>query len=308
MQIFESDRYVVRRELAAPNPSKTGAPIVVTFPHAGGHAAERRVAFGEVFLRSKAIDAYHLTNKVVDWFQHDSFFDALAAIREDLPEGRPVVTYGSSMGGYGALLASKRLDAARALAVVPQFSIDRNAVPWERRWKEHADYIGDFVHDIEAEISETADIFSLHDPRNTDQFQMDMYEPRSNWTRFRLPFAGHTPLVLLQQAGLLSPFVASIISGQIDPISWQCKMLKARRETRSFWRVFAAHAVRRRRIDLANHAMLRLKELGGTEPEIQTTRAAIERVVASQKRVLAHRESNALRKAKKGYLLKGKPK
>lgn len=272
MLIFQGSRYAVRKvEVAG-----TG-PVVVTFPHAGGPTMGNGVAFAEVFLKAKGVDAYHLLNAEVDWCQHEEFWQAVAAIRADIHPDREIVTYGSSMGGYGALLASGRLQAARVLAVVPQFSIDRNVVPWERRWKEHAERIGPFVQDLEAEIAPQARIITLHDPRNSDAAQMALFRQRDGWLRLTLPYTGHTPLVVLQQAGLLSRFVTDVIRGDADLATWMPKMLQARRKTRSYWRIIAMHAVRRRRFGLADIALARLRELGAPQLEVSMTEAAMVR-------------------------------
>ncbi|NIY73013.1 hypothetical protein HCZ30_11285 [Marivivens donghaensis] len=282
MLIFEGDRFAVRKTQGSGNEENSGGPVVVTFPHAGGPTMGRGIAFGENFLRAKGIDAYHVLNAEVDWFQHPQFWDAIDAIRADIPEDREIVTYGSSMGGYGALLASGRLNAARVLSIVPQFSIDRKVVPWERRWKAHAERIGDFSYDVEAEIAENAQIYSLHDPRNTDEAQISLYRKRPNWHQFRLPYSGHTPLMLLLQAGALSRFVTSAIAGEIDTSEWNRTLLDARRNGRSYWRVIAMHAVRLRRTDFAFECIERFADMGASDVELETALASIQRAQESQ--------------------------
>lgn len=284
MSIFSGDRYSVRKVFLEERGKASSQPVVVTFPHAGGPNVDQKAAFGEVFLKKAGFDAYHILISKIDWFQHQEFFDLIAAIRNDIPPERPVVAYGASMGGYGALLASKQLDAARVLSVVPQFSIDRGVVPWERRWKEHAEFIGDFTHDVAGEISETAEIYSVHDPRNIDDRQMALYPECPNWTQFRIPFSGHTPLIVLQQAGVLGEFVTAIVRGDVDAQHWRARLLSSRRSTRSYWRVIATHAVRRRRMDFARYALERLEMLGGTAAEIAAVNGAIDRVLDSDER------------------------
>lgn len=290
MLIFEGHRYAVRKVFHGAAPVSPGSvPVVVTFPHAGGPSMNRGTAFGQKFLDANGIDAYHVLNAQVDWFQHPEFWDAIKAIHMDAPPGREIVAYGASMGGYGALLASSRLAAARVLAVVPQYSIDRSVTPFEKRWKEHANRIGPFVHDIDAEIDADSRIYTLHDPRNIDHRQMDLFSKTDNWTTITLPFGGHTPLMGLQQANVLSGFVTDILYGRFDYRSWQPKLLRARRDSAAYWRVLAMHAVRLKRIAFAEYAVSRMRDLGAHQKEIDVTRAAIDRNIQSAAQRAARR-------------------
>ena len=290
--VFEGKRYAVRKvfgSAAKDAPNDSDGPIVVTFPHAGGPTMNQRVAFGEIFLKTKGIDAYHLLNAEVDWFQHPEFWDAISAIHMDAPAGREVVAYGASMGGHGALLASSRLAASRVLAVVPQYSIDRDVVPFEKRWKDHAAKIGTFIHDIDAEIDPDGQIFTLHDPRNIDQRQMNLFTPMQNWEILKIPYGGHTPLMGLQQAKILSGFVTDIIYGTFDHDVWKTKLLRARRDSISYWRVIATHAVRLNRIAFAEHAISQMQDLGAHHKELEVTRATIDRNIESAARRAAQK-------------------
>lgn len=306
MLIHEGKYYAVRKAFGGAG----AGPVVVTFPHAGGPTMGRKIAFGQSFLSSAGIDAYHLLNAEIDWFQKPEFWDAMAAIRADMPAGRALVTYGSSMGGYGALLASGRLNAARVFAVVPQFSIDRAVVPWERRWKAHAMRIGRFIHDVDAEIARDAQILSLHDPRNSDAAQLALFAPHPNWTQLRLPFSGHTPLVTLQQARNLSAFVTDVITGRLDLPGWRAKHLASRRITPAYWRILAMHALRLRRFHIAEYAIGQLRELGAHEEELRGAEAVLNRTrknlasmktlqqSAEEQRIARQRAAEETRKAR----------
>lgn len=298
--LFEGAHYAVRRVLSS---AETRGPVVVAFPHAGGPTWNASVAFGEMFLKSRGIDGYFILNREVDWFQKREFFDAMAAIRADVPAARPIVAYGASMGGYGALLASRSLEAARVLSVVPQFSIDRSVVPWERRWAAQAGQIGGFIHDVEAEIYDGAEIYSLHDPRNVDAQQMALFSERPNWTQLRVPYCGHTPLVVLAQAGLLSGFVLAAINGDFDAQGWARRFLAARRETIAYWRILATHAARRNRFEIAQHAVERMKLIGAKPQEIEIAMQMVQRrqqsVIAQTERLATiAKEKEAARQAR----------
>ena len=42
------------------------------------------------------------------------------------------------------------------IAIAPQYSIDRDIVPWESRWRKSANRIGTFIHRLEDHIDERA--------------------------------------------------------------------------------------------------------------------------------------------------------
>ena len=44
------------------------------------------------------------------------------------------VTYGNSMGAYGALLISRAIQATDVIAFAPQYTVDATIMPEERRW------------------------------------------------------------------------------------------------------------------------------------------------------------------------------
>ena len=310
MLIYEGADYAVRKVfltqadrqatgIAPPAGAAEGGPVVVTFPHAGPPTMNADLAFGEVFLRRKGIDAYHVINAKVDWFQSPDIMRALAAIRADLPPGRRIVTYGSSMGGYGALLGSGPLGAAAVLAAAPQFSIDRAAVPDEVRWKDHAARIGPFIHQIEDHISRDARIYTLHDPRNYDERQINMFAPHPHWTHLRLPYSGHTPLMVLQQSGVLTELILDICHDRMDPAAWRARLHGVRRQSRAYWRVISVHAARMERADFAWYSFAKLEALGGTPKECEGIRISIERNLDLRRRQAESRAHMARLKAER---------
>ena len=273
MLIFDGPDHAVRRVFGpAGDPSR---PVVVTFPHAGWATWDRGPAFAEPFLRHKGFDAYHVLNRRPNWFQTDDFLPALAAIRADLPPGRPVVTYGASMGGFGALIASGPLDAVRVLAVAPQVSVDPAVVPWEIRWRHHRRAITAFPHRVQDLMSPRAQVVTLHDPRSRDARHIAALPFGPRRTDLALPHGGHTPLVVLQQAGVLSGFASSVLAGSFDAADLQRRLLAARRASPIYWGNLARAALDLGRTGLARAALDELDWLPAEPAEIEKSSSVV---------------------------------
>ena len=275
--IYKGNRYGVRKAFHADGNANQASPVVVTFPYAGQRSLTGGPAFAEKFLKDQGYDAYHVLNAQADWFQHKEFLACLDVIRNDLPADRDIVTYGSSMGGYGALLASQQLGASRVLAFSPQFSIDRKVAPFEIRWAPEAAEIGTYLFDVTKSVIQSGQVVTLHDPRHLDCRQMDLFPSQSNWKRLHLPYCGHDiPKVLLEME-LLTSFVGAVLSDDIDACVWQNRLLKSRRDTLGYWRGLAVVASRSHQFEFAEMALSQMKTHDADEVLIARTRDGIER-------------------------------
>jgi tetratricopeptide (TPR) repeat protein len=83
---------------------------------AGGHA--RRA-----FLDAADITAVIISSRQRTWYPAIYMAECLEAICHIL-KGAPVVTLGSSMGGYAAIKYARRLGAVHAVGLAPQYSVD----------------------------------------------------------------------------------------------------------------------------------------------------------------------------------------
>jgi len=123
-------------ELAVRAVCEFGSPAcMITFESYTDDRSLDRRGFGEDFFRSRSTDAIHIISRENDWYQYPDM-PAVTALVRDLVRGyQRVVAYGSSMGGYGAIRFGGAAGAQVALALSPQFSIDRRTVRFEKRWK-----------------------------------------------------------------------------------------------------------------------------------------------------------------------------
>lgn len=173
---------------------------------------------GAGFLSKNALDAVHVISKKNHWWNTAEWSEALTLISAYAAARRTeaLVTYGSSMGGHGALRASKALGAARVVAYAPQFSIDPRIVPWETRWSSDAGRIT-FIEPAFAESVAALTIYILSDPFFApDQGHVDAIMRHVPVQHLRVTFSEHDVSRVLSDCELLSGITLKALRGTLS--------------------------------------------------------------------------------------------
>lgn len=122
--------------------------------------------FGVHFLLGLGYDVVAFKCNNASWYQGLDF-DTVRAVGRKSSGYEQVATYGTSMGGYAAILFSKALGANLVLALSPQFSL---AESFEQRWRDKTKGV-EWRHEISAEtIAAQATYMILYD----DKFMLDV--------------------------------------------------------------------------------------------------------------------------------------
>lgn len=125
------------------------------------------------------------------WYQGDEPREAIDAAVRIASAFERVVAYGSSMGGFAALHFAKVFNAATVLALMPQYSIDRSAVPFETRWALEASRITFDRHPM-ADVPKETRAFVFYDPfHRLDCQQANLVSATTGCERISLPLMGH---------------------------------------------------------------------------------------------------------------------
>ncbi|NGM18507.1 tetratricopeptide repeat protein [Roseomonas stagni] len=227
--------------------------------------------FGDAFFAKHGVPAYHFIAQWNHWWQPASVRDAVAAVDEALDNsGRPpVMTYGSSMGGYGAAMHARDLGARYVLMLAPQWSANPATPPHEARWSAEARQI-DFIHDdMASRICGDARKYIVFDPAGPDARHVDLFATIPNTTLLRCIDGGHVIAHTLQQAGLLTDLVFSAMDGSLDVARWRALWSGNRRRAGRFWYELGHRAARHRRPALSLHCLERAAELRPSEVTFQ---------------------------------------
>ncbi|SFJ68308.1 hypothetical protein [Jannaschia pohangensis] len=132
-----------------------------------------------------------------------------------------VITLGTSMGGFGALLLPRDLRVRRAIAFAPQVSMDRSVIE-DDRWPDvHKRYGSLPVRNLADEMGETRTHYFVlagsdcpDDLRHLALIPDDM--PRVQ--RWILPQGRHNLARTLKDAGLLEAVIGAIVRGRASRV------------------------------------------------------------------------------------------
>lgn len=104
--------------------------------------------WGDNFAKKNNVSALGIITTGADWFPKAAMAPAIAALQPVLAKYKNVVTYGISMGGYGAIKYSSALGASTVVAFSPQFTIDPSrALPDDER------YVNYFSPDLHSDVT-----------------------------------------------------------------------------------------------------------------------------------------------------------
>ncbi|WP_116089743.1 hypothetical protein [Sphingomonas crusticola] len=197
-------------------PAGDGRLQVVTFDSYHEPPGMDRPGFGEAFFATEGITATHVMCRGNDWFQYPEMALVLSVIREACADADRLLSYGSSMGGYAALRFAAAVGANAALALSPQYSLDRRKAPFETRWASDRRRIR-FIETLERRIEQVPLMVLAYDRTlKTDFGHMLRLSAEADIEQIPLPFAGHPVGPFLNDVALLRPLVFAVLKDSFD--------------------------------------------------------------------------------------------
>ena len=129
------------------------------------------------------------------WWQTPELPAAFACAKEHMSNNAKIVTYGTSMGGAGAILASQFVDVHRCVAIAAPLIIDQAYSPWEERYQDSWEGL-EVLHSPDFEARQPKTTYVAYDPfYSYDNLHVrKMHEDGLKLRRLPLPFSGHVPL------------------------------------------------------------------------------------------------------------------
>jgi dienelactone hydrolase len=221
--LHRSDRLEVRRIEAG-----DGRRQVITFDSYHEQPGFDRRGFGEDYFAERGITAVHVMCATNDWFQYPEMPAVLARIRDAVGSAERVLSYGSSMGGYAALRFAAAVGAQAALALSPQFSVDRRQAPFENRWMQDQRRVR-FLPELDRRFDPVPVMVVAFDPRHRrDMLHIEKIEAALPVQSVRLPFAGHPCGPFLNDVALLDPLVQAALDGNVDAAAFSAAARRVR--------------------------------------------------------------------------------
>ncbi|MBD8555641.1 hypothetical protein IFT84_14110 [Rhizobium sp. CFBP 8762] len=212
--IHESERLIVTYRKLDPA-SKT---LVITFsPAIERGETSTKIGFGERFLSNLGYDTICFISNDNHWWQVPSMREAVDLAASLSKQYTNVVTYGVSMGGYGALLYSKQFGAQTVIAAVPQFTIDPDKEPYEQRWAHFARRLTFLSDNLTDGLLDGSNVYLLYDPLfKPDTRHVSLIDKDRRFNRIPASFATHSVTRYLARLKILSPLVQDILKGDAD--------------------------------------------------------------------------------------------
>jgi hypothetical protein len=209
VEIYRSSTLEVMQTIADPAAlADTGADLVTFESLARG---PNRPPFGSRFAAKYGLNALHIIPAGDDWYQYPDLDDCLAAVAARTAPGATVS--GASMGAFAATTYADALGAAKVIAIAPQYTIERGAAPFEKRWANQAARIT-FRPD-HAQVAQGCHHYIFYDNKTPDGRHADLIAAAAaKATLVHVEGGGHTVAVVLAEAGCLSSLTRAIIAGE----------------------------------------------------------------------------------------------
>ena len=226
--------------------------LVVSFESGGGSVVrpgKNRKAWGQELVASAGWDGLHILPKIMNWYQSPelwSFFKMMN--RSGFFHGyKEVMSYGSSMGGFGALAFAKLSESTRVIAISPRSTLNKNTLRWNSNFSRQLQYNQKGLRaDALSGLTPEIDVMIFVDPL----YQRDMRHARRianhhNKTNLvRVPLLGHEIPKFLSDEQILGQVSRSAIAGEFDK-AWFYQAIRWRRESAFYHKRFEKMQLRR---------------------------------------------------------------
>ncbi len=205
--------------------------------------------FGDAVFARYGLNVIHVMSRGPHWYQYPDLPQALEALATATAEFERVITYGASMGAYGALLFARRLKASLSIAYSPQYSIDPAKAPYEIRYRADAKAIQaehGFLHDdIGAGMNPAGRSLVLYDPHDLDIEHIRRLRACGPIEEVLVPFASHRPIVVLAEMGLASRLLVHAAADMLNPKALRRDIRLHRNRSSTYLRAAARRLQRR---------------------------------------------------------------
>lgn len=212
--------------------------------------------FGERSFGKFGLDELHVIPRRNHWYNCAERNEALRHAAR-FAGTRDVVTYGSSMGGYGAALFSALLGVP-GIIIAPQFSLSPDVAPFEVRWREDYARIAQFDS---AAICRDAPAtgFLFYDPfTKLDALQAGLFRGRANCAFVPCPFSGHATAAMINRVYGLGRLASEIVDRQFSVAAFIEGRRAGRRDDHLYLSLLYIRARSRGRDALADQLHARL--------------------------------------------------
>lgn len=226
--------------------------LAITFS-AYGQTDLQAPGFAEDFLIARGYDLLVVKCSLNNWYQ-DMSAATMKSVVDQLPPYPDIITYGSNMGGYGALYFAETVGARTCIVMSPQFAIDRTLVPFETRWSADAARVKTQHQPLDQILARSrATIYMVYDPHTPDRHHAEMIQTTGRRVYpVPVPYVGHPAEVALDEMGLLGDLFDRLVSGSPRAAASIIRKRRRRRtKSPSYLNALAQLCLRKHRLETA---------------------------------------------------------
>jgi hypothetical protein len=188
-----------------------------------------------------------------NWYRDDFVHDSFEALRDQkfFDQFDEILFYGTSMGGFAALVYQAVAPGSRVLAIAPQSTLDRAILPDDDRWGWTAklDWTGRF-NDAAKEPHLAEKITIIADPYFQPDYDQVSRIKGDNITWLKTPFMGHQLPNAFHVMDILKDILGAGVGGTLTPALFY-KLFRARRDLPRFQHDLLMEAERRGKLKSA---------------------------------------------------------
>ncbi|MGO4705485.1 hypothetical protein AB4072_06890 [Microvirga sp. 2MCAF38] len=224
--LFESANLrVVAHEFGTPT-------LAVTFWAFRLNPTKEDEGFAEGFFYSRQMDCVCVICEGNCWFQYPETGLAIKAIAEHVARYQRVVTYGSSMGGYGALAFNAMLRPDAVISMVPRASFKMHETAFDPRSRPERKGLVQWCGGIDPWTTRSGsepETYIFYDPAySLDRRHYDMIAAAIPTTPIPMPGSDHLVATFMREIGVLQEAVIAIIQGDFDKRALRRKVRELR--------------------------------------------------------------------------------
>lgn len=196
------------------NPRLPSKECIVIFSALGGRQLGTKIGGSDPLLR-EGIDVVCVQSNCDDWHQNISL-SGIGTLRTFLDTTYiSKKGYGSSMGGYGAILYAERLQLGKVLALSPQYTISED---FDKRWRLLNERIS-WKYTMEMANEYSGDIHLIYDPLDLDGQHAELIKRnfrKANVCSVEIKYGSHPITRYFHDSGVLKTLLLSFARDSIE--------------------------------------------------------------------------------------------
>ncbi|MFN3890549.1 MAG: hypothetical protein ACK4MV_09135 [Beijerinckiaceae bacterium] len=190
--------------------------VILCFTGIGHAIGGVDVQSPEFYNASQSATAVYVIDRQRSWGNNLNFAQ-LGELLEPYARDKVICSLGNSMGGFLAILATRFFPISSAVAIVPQYSVSRDVIPGETRWRKYVDAVRDWrFPSLAGSFNNTTQYYIVAAKGGSDDAHLALMPDKKNVQKiyFEREDCVHNVAEVLKSDGLLYPLISDCFAGK----------------------------------------------------------------------------------------------